>query len=95
MNEEQRVSRVATTPEGAVAYDQTLADAGMDDEETIFLLETGVSPNVRPRPRLLYGRRPIVPAGRAARKRESSRGRPWRSRVQKIKRRSRARVMPT
>ncbi len=58
VNEEQRFSRVATTPAGAVAYYQALADAGMEyfvvqtldagDEETIRLLATEVAPNVHP-----------------------------------------------
>lgn len=61
VNEEQRYSRVATTPEGAIAYYQALADAGMQyfvvqtldagDEETIRLLATEVAPQVRPAPR--------------------------------------------
>lgn len=58
VNDEQRFSRVATTPDGAVAYYQALADAGMryfvvqtldaGDEETIRLLAEGVAPRVRP-----------------------------------------------
>ena len=58
VNEEQRYSRVATTPGGAVAYYQALADAGMQyfvvqildaaDEETIRLLAEEVAPRVRP-----------------------------------------------
>ncbi|CAA9566059.1 MAG: hypothetical protein AVDCRST_MAG19-2273 [uncultured Thermomicrobiales bacterium] len=56
VNEEQRYSRVATTPGGAVAYYQALADAGMQyfvvqsldaaDEETIRLLAEEVAPRV-------------------------------------------------
>lgn len=59
VNEEQRHSRVATTPAGAVAYYQALADAGMQyfvvqtldaaDEETIRLLAAEVAPRVTPR----------------------------------------------
>ncbi len=60
INEEQRYSRVATTPAGAVAYYQALADAGMQyfvvqtlyagDGETIRLLAEEVAPHVRPGP---------------------------------------------
>ena len=60
VNEEQRYSRVATTPTGAVAYYQALADAGIQyfvvqsldaaDEETIHLLAEEVAPHVRPAP---------------------------------------------
>ena len=60
VNEEQRFSRVATTPAGAIAYYQGLADAGIQyfvvqsldaaDEETIRLLAEEVAPHVRPAP---------------------------------------------
>lgn len=59
INEEQRYSRVATTPDGAVAYYQALVEAGMDyfvvqsldaaDTETIRLLANEVAPRLRPR----------------------------------------------
>ncbi len=58
VNEEQRYSRVATTPDGAVAYYQALVDTGMEyfvvqsldaaDLETIQLLATEVAPRLRP-----------------------------------------------
>ncbi|MDP9364665.1 MAG: LLM class flavin-dependent oxidoreductase, partial [Chloroflexota bacterium] len=57
VNEEQRHSRVATTPDGAVAYYRALAEAGMryfvvqtldaGDEETIRLLAEEVAPRLR------------------------------------------------
>ena len=60
VNEEQRYSRVATTPAGAIAFYQALADAGMQyfvvqsldaaDEETIHLLAREVAPRVKPAP---------------------------------------------
>ena len=58
VNEEQRYSRVATSPAGAVAYYQRLVAAGMQyfviqtldaaDTETIELLAREVMPRVRP-----------------------------------------------
>ncbi len=58
VSEEQRYSRVATTPAGAIAYYQALVDAGMQyfvvqsldaaDEETFRLLAEEVAPRVRP-----------------------------------------------
>lgn len=58
VNEEQRYSRVATTPAGAIAYYQALAAAGIRyfvvqtldaaDDETIRLLATEVAPNIHP-----------------------------------------------
>jgi alkanesulfonate monooxygenase SsuD/methylene tetrahydromethanopterin reductase-like flavin-dependent oxidoreductase (luciferase family) len=60
LDEEKRFSRVATTPDGAVAYYQALADAGIQffvvqtldaaDTETIRLLATEVAPGVKPGP---------------------------------------------
>lgn len=57
LTEIQRVTRVATTPEGAVAYYQALADAGIrhfvvqsqdaTDHETYRLLASAVAPQVR------------------------------------------------
>jgi len=57
VNEEQRYSRVATTPDGAVEYYRALAEAGMrffvvqtldaGDEETIRLLAEEVAPRLR------------------------------------------------
>lgn len=65
VNEEQTYSRVATTPAGAVAYYQALADAGIGyfvvqtldaaDDETIRLLATEVAPHVRVRPYVELG----------------------------------------
>ena len=61
LNEEQRHSRLATTPARAIAYYQALADVGINyfviqtldaaDEETIRLLATEVAPFVLPRSR--------------------------------------------
>ena len=60
LNEDQRYTRVAADPDGAVAYFQTLADAGVQyfvvqsldaaDEETFRLLAREVAPRVKPRP---------------------------------------------
>jgi len=58
LDEEKRFSRVAATPDGAVAYYQALADAGIQffvvqtldaaDLETVRLLATEVAPRLKP-----------------------------------------------